>query len=316
MRLSQLVLETQVALDSVSSSKWSQAQIGAALNSQLVSMIRKMTETDEAYHSHIFTRLGSSARQVHSDRWAYQLPLWVMKISEVRQLHGSASAQTGPLIDRASKFRGRGWYYTADNEITLRGWSQAVDLEFAVAKLPARMTKGTLGDQAGVATNQVRLDPDGAAGDATDFPHESVADAYAGALLEIVGPASARVGQVLRVLSSAPNTGAGLNQHLLTMEAAWPSGAPVVADRYELHAEVPGEHSRLIVLLATRTLLSQQRNLEGVRIYAPELSEQWSMFLAGIRNRDVQQPHVIQEFLPTLGGTERLEEWPYQVEIN
>lgn len=301
-RLGELLDRTKVALDSINAAKWSEAQMAAALNEQLVSMIRKMTETDQAYHAHVFTILKEQARTIHTGRYTYRLPSWVMKLSEVRQYLGGTSTGQGPLIPRTNKWGGQGWIYTAINEIAVLGWSQTQDLELYTAKIPARMTKGTLPSQSGATTSQLLLDADGAAGDATNFPHESVADAYAGALFEITGPASARKGQMLRCIGSTPNQGGGTNQHLLTMESAWTS-QPAASDTYEMHAEIPGEHSRLLVLLATRALLSQQRNLEGVRIYAPELQEQWQQFLNAIKERDIQQPHVIQDVLPSIGVT-------------
>jgi len=299
-RLTTLLEETKLALDSVASAKWSEAQIAAQLNAQLVSMIRKMTETDQAYHAHVFTILATAARTIHTGKYAYRMPPWMMKLSEVRQYLGGSGVNVGPIIPRTSKWGGQGWVHTAINEIALVGWSQAMDLECYVSKIPARMTKGTLGAQSPATSSQLLLDPDGAAGDATNFPHESVADAYAGAVFEITGPAGTRKGQMLRCIASTPNQGVGTNQHLLTMESAWTS-QPQTGDTYEMHAEIPGEHSRLLVLLVARALLSQQRNLEGVRIYQAELQEQWQQFLDAIKERDLQQPAVIQDPLPTMG---------------
>jgi hypothetical protein len=293
MRFSEIILETQTQLDSLSGRKFTEAQVGLAVNSQQRSCIRYLADKDEAYFNHTFTLLKAAARTPHANLWSWRLPLWVMKVSSVRQYLGGSTSTRGVMLHRLTKYdelMTSGWRWTASNELVLVGYGQAIDLELEVAKIPARMTKGTLPSQAGLTTSQMKLDADAGA----VHVHESVLDSYAGGLFEITGPASTRLGQLLRCIGSG-NDPAG---RILTMEEAWTS-VPVVADTYEMHMELPTQHGRLLVLLATRQLLAQEKNLEGVNAIRDEIAEQWRQFTDTIGNRDLTQPYtVIEDLMP------------------
>lgn len=292
MRLSELVTETRIALDADSNAKWTTAKVVAAINGQQRSMIRKMVELDEAYFNHSFVLLKTAARAVRQSIWSFRIPSWVDKISSIRQSLGTGSAYArGPVIPRCTKWDDCGWRHSAVNEVQLVGFSAAVDIDLEVAKIPARMTQGILPAQAGITSSQMKLDADPAP--TSDYPHETVQGSYAGALFEITGPASVRVGQLLRCIGSA-NDPAGT---IITMEEAWTS-APNSGDTYEMHAELPTQHTRLLVLLAARTLLAAERNIEGIGVLRDELNEQWRLFLDTIAYRDISQPHTVVESLP------------------
>lgn len=293
MRLSELLSETEVALDSVTTRKWTPAQKVAAINTQNRSLTRKLAELDEDYSNFTFTLPLASGRKPKQDVVSYRLPAWVYKISAVRRSQGGATAVRGPILGRATKFNAKGWKLTASNELSLLGFSSAIDLEIDAAKDPARMTLGTLPSQAAMTTSQMRMDADPGT-----YPHETIQNSYAGGIFEITGVASARVGQTLRCTASLHDQSS--IGTILTFEEAWTS-VPLAADTYEMRLEMPGAHSRLLVLLATRALLAQERNMEGISVFAPELNEQWRLFLESIENRDMQQPQTVIDVIPVEG---------------
>lgn len=295
MRLSDLITDTREAAAVLTANRWSDASIARLLNRQYLQLVRQQVHLDEAYHNYTFQLATSAARVKHTDVVTYRLPNWVMRVARVRK--GNAAPTTTarqPEIPRATRRGEAGaWMFSANNELEFYGYSAGIDLELEVAKLPALLTKGTLPSQAGITTSQLLLDTDVSA-DAVNFPHEAVKDSYAGALFEITGIASARKGQFLRCTGSLHNQGGTTNQTLLTMEEAWTS-APVASDTYELHAEIATEHCRLLTLLATRSLLAQERNLNGMAAIAQELGEQMSMFIQHVSPRDNAGPRFVTD---------------------
>lgn len=290
MRLSQGIERVKLAIDSVAGDKLDAAgkTIAQVMNSQLRSMIRKAVEEDKSYVNHRFVLLGTTARTVYGNSFSYRLPPWVMKLASVRKYGGTGAAR-GLEIHRATRRQIGGWRFTATNEITLDGFSSAPDLDIECAKIPAAMTKGTLPSQATLTTSQMRLDAD-TSSDAVNFPHETALNGYAGALFEITGPTAAgsRIGQILRCTgSSSDPTG-----RVLTMEEAWTS-APQANDTYEMVAEIPDEHSELLVLLTARRLLSVEGNAKGLALIGQEIGEQWASYLTHIKSRDTQEPYFI-----------------------
>lgn len=298
MRLSDLVSQLQVALDSKTNRKWDPPTLVEQLNIQHRRVVRKIAEVDEAYVNYTFTLSASKARTPHQGILAWRLPSWILKISSVRRSYGGATTTRGPLLPRATKWQTVGWRHGAANEIQLVGYGVAVDLELEVAKAPARMTSGTLPNQAGVTTSQLRMDADATA----VYPHETQLDAYAGALFEITGPvpgAGTRVGQRLRCIGSDQD----VTGRLLTMEEAWTS-APVTGDTYEMCMELPSQHSRLVVLLSARGLLAAERNMQGIAALDPEVNEEWRLFMDSIQYRDLAEPHTVVESIPMLSNQE------------
>jgi hypothetical protein len=291
VRLSQGIDRVKSALDSVSGQKYTDARIGETLNSQLRSLVRKAVEVDQGYTNHRFVLASTVARNPYSGVYSYRLPPWIIKLVSVRRYLGSGAAK-GPEIHRATKRQVGGWRYTAANEITLEGVSSAIDLDIECAKMPAALTKGTLPSQAGVTTSQLKLDADSSA-DAVIYPHETTLNAYAGALFEITGPSPAagtRIGQILRCTGNTVDPTA----RLLTMEEAWTS-QPQTSDTYEMVAELPDEHSELLVLLTARRLLAIEGNAKGISLYSQEIGEQWASYLSHVKSRDTQEPYFIAQ---------------------
>lgn len=296
MRLSELTAAVDLYLDNVAHNKWTPTQIGAEINRQHLALVRELANRDQAYINHRFTVSSSAARQLSRTDWNYRLPSWVMKVRSVREYKGPTEAR-GDVIPRRQKHQPHsGWILTAHNELELSSRSAALDLEIEVAKLPAKLTMGTLPDQAAAATNQLITDASTSA-DALVYPHESVPDIYAGSLIEITGPASARVGQILRVTGSA-TLGADPLKQLLTMEEDWTS-QPVTSDTYEMHAQIAGEHHRILVLLATKTFLQTTKNVQAIEALRADLAAEYRLFLESIESRTIAGPDFVVDSLPS-----------------
>lgn len=305
MRLSELIQDVRDAASVQTANRWSDKDIARFLNVQHRSIIRKSVEVNQGFHNYTFQVAAAVGQVRHTDLISYRLPWWVMKVATVRR--GSStpttSTQQGPIPRLDQVYARGGWRWSASNGLELVGVSTALDLELDVAKLPALLTRGTLPDPSTpspIATNQMRLDADDSA-DAVNYPHENQKDSYAGALFEITGPAGATQGQLLRCVSSLHNQNPSSKHTILTMEEAWTS-VPVTGNTYEMHAELATEHCRLLSLLTTRALLSQERNVQGVAAYASELQEQWTIYLQSIAERDQAGPHLVVESIGASRG--------------
>ena len=310
MRLQELIDGAREAAAVVTANRWSDRDVARLVNSQHRSIARKTVELDQSYHNHTFQLVASKARVQHNDMLTYRLPPWVMKVAAVYRLSGLTAQSQREIIPRISRFSsGVGWQHSANGEFRLIGYSAGIDLELEVAKLPALLTKGTLPAPSGVGTNQMRLDADNSA-NALNFPHEAVADAYAGSVFEITGPASVRKGQTLRCVSSAPNQGGSSLETVLTLEEAWGT-VPIADDTYEMHAEIQAEHCRLLILLTARSMLAQERNLQGITALREELAEQWSLFIQHANKRDQAGPHLVLDQIPSIDSSPTI----YELEL-
>lgn len=302
MRLSELFANTSLGLDNVTSRKWSEAMIVANLNVQLRSLVRQLTLLDQGYHNHVFQLSKDAAVQKHAGRWSYRMPAWVMKVSLVREGRPSDEGE-GRVIAVRQKFHNAGdtWMPGGNLELLYFG-SQAIDLEIQCAKLPARMRRGTLPDQTGMAANEIRLDANVASPQV--FQPEHIADSYGGGIFELTGVDTLTrtvAGQMRRGLTSAHGVLlAGPNTHHaeVTVDADW-TLAPVEDDTYEMHAEIQDEHLRLLELMSIRSLLAQERNVDGIRAYEGEVREQMALFNQHVSQRDVQTPKIALESIPT-----------------
>jgi hypothetical protein len=263
-----------------------------------------MADLDEGYVNFRFTVSLQSMRTVHADEFSCRLPPWIIKVSGVRE-NGTLTDGRKPLVARANKYgKYSGWQLTAANELTFYRMGQARAFDVECAKLPALMTKGTLPAQTAMATNQMRFDADPAT--TADYPHETIQNSYAGGLFEITGPASARVGQLLRCVGSVHDQSS--TGTVLTMEEAWTS-VPLVSDQYEMHMEIPDQHLNLLLMLAARRLFAQKAALKSIQAYLPELAEEYDTFMRSIATRTIQEPtyigegnnslNVESEYLPT-----------------
>lgn len=289
MRVSELDNRLSTLLDDATSQKNGPKQRVRALNDMQRSLVRMMAERDQNYITHRFTLSSSAARTVHGDEYAFRLPSWVLKVVGVRESTTTQGARL-EYLPKAAKFGGSsGWNLTAQNEISFFRTGQPRSWIVECAKLPALMTRGTLPAQTAMATNQMRLDADPAT--TSDYPHETVQNAYSGALFEITGPVSARVGQLLRCATSVHDQSTAGT--VLTMEEAWTT-QPAVSDTYESHSEIQDQHINLLVLKAAQRLFAQAGNLTMLSAIAPELSEEYGAFVRSIESRDVQEPYFIQ----------------------
>lgn len=289
MRVSELDARLATLLDDATSQKNGPKQRVRALNDMQRSLCRMLAERDHNYITHRFVLSDTAARVLHADEYSFQLPSWVMKVVAVRKFVDSGQGKYA-MLPKTTKFSIlNGWSFTAQNELAFYRVGQPQSWLIECAKLPALMTKGTLPSQAGLAANEMRLDSDPAT--TADYPHETVQNAYAGALFEITGPASARVGQLLRCTASAHDQSAAGT--VLTMEQDWAS-PPQAADTYESHSEIQDQHANLLVLKAAQRLFAQTANMKMLAAIGPELQEEYGSFLRSIESRDVQHPYFIQ----------------------
>lgn len=311
MRLSQIVTKLREELSDPASSTnvdWSTAELVGVLSDQVLVMVRRQVAIDEAYHNHRFTLLAANATQRSSNIWAYILPHWCPRIVQVRFAQDSALDPEQRALRQRDKFGGIGWRYSGRREIEVNGIATAEDIEVWCAKRPARLTLGTLPTQTGMASNQLRLDADTSA-DALIYPHETVPNSYANAVVELTGVNAVGHlvgGQVNTVVSSLHlQNEAGTLYTVLTMRSAW-SVVPVAADTYESHPEIDDEHLRLLILLAARTCWTRKGNKDEVRASEMELHQEWAEFQRHMEPRGLQEPKILKDHLyPEIANTSR-----------
>lgn len=311
MRLSQIITKLREELTDPSTSTnvdWSDAELVGVLTDQVLIMVRRQVAIDEAYHNHRFALTAASAVQRSSNIWAYRLPHWCPKVVEVRFGQDSGLDPRQRVLRQRDKFGGAGWRYSGRREIEVEGIATAEDLEVWCAKRPARLTKGTLPTQTGMASNQLRLDADTSA-DALLYPHETVADSYVNAVVELTGVNTVGHivgGQVNTVVSSLHlQNEAGTLYTVLTFRDAW-TVLPVSLDTYEMHPEIDDEHLRLLILLCARACWTRRGNKDEVRASELELHQEWAEFQRHMEPRGLQEPKVIKDHLyPETANTTR-----------
>lgn len=278
---------------------WSDPELSGIISDQVHIMVRRQVALDEAYHNHRFDLLAASATQRAADVWAYRLPHWVSKIIEVRYKQDSDMDPRKRVIPRVDRMGGRGWRYSGRREFELTRIAMPEDITLAVAKRPARLTKGRLPPQTGMLANQIRIDADTSA-DAQNYTHEGIEDAYVNAVIELTGPNSttrAPGGQVRTVTRSEHYQVDGLEIYtVLTVDSDW-TVAPATADLYEMHPEIDDEHLRLLILLCARSAWTRKGNADEVRASEAELHQEWSEFVNGIQPRDLAAPKIIKPWL-------------------
>lgn len=296
MRLSDAMVRLRELLRAQDTAFFTDLALGGHLNRQQVSLCRRMVEIDEAYFNHTFILPVSSARQVASSMWSYTLPPWTVKVVQVREsVAPEATASLGNLLPYVGKHDNtRGWRYDGMNTLRLVGFGTAIALSVTVAKRPAMVTKGTLPTQANLAAGntELRLDLDNSA-DALAFPHETLTNSYANAIVEITG-ANARSGQLLRATGSTHFVDEGGSRFTeLTMESAWVA-APQSGDTYEMHFELPDHHMDILLLLAAYRAWGAVGHAAEQKAMAAELQMQMRDFENSIRPRQTQMPMRLQ----------------------
>lgn len=284
MRLSEIINQVRVGLKDTRATRknFEDADLARFVNEAIRSAARTMIEADSSYCNHTLELSSSSAVLKSRGRYEYRLPRWVMNVTEVR-ITPTSSQQVGERLERMkSRDYFDGWMYERTNLLRLHR-SEAEDLTLQVAKLPARLTLGTLPDQTGVGTNEVRLDLDSAA---TTYPHETEANAYANGVFEIT--TAAKAGTFLYgASSSAGNNDLSDYYTRVTMDAA-PGTA--TGDTYEMHSEIPDEHMRYVILMATLKALQLEANQDSIQALMPELSEEARRFKEALQPRQTDGP--------------------------
>lgn len=308
MILTELIAKIREEVDDPApGKKHTDAVLASRIYDQTNAMVRRLTEINEKYHNYYLTLDAADARQVASDSWEYSLPRFIAKITGVRPAQDSLTSprmRPIPHVDENRDEASPGWDFAGLHSLRLHRFGEAQTLEIQVAKNPARLTLGSLPDQSGLATNQLRMDSPGTSGNtnAATYPHEREADAYANSVIEIVGTATTLhpvESQIRVVKSSLPSealVGYAERFTVLTLDADWDE-APVEGDTYEMHAEVPDEHLRLLVLLVARASFARKGNTDEIRAILGELNEQWDSFVRHNRPRQFQHPAVIKDDL-------------------
>lgn len=285
---------------------WSDAELGAYLNRHVQSLVRQMTETNEGWHNAQFSLLATSARQVKSDAWEYVTPPWCMKIVRLRELMGTidpATAIDGIPYSYITPHEKPGWLWNGLNTLQIRGFPTAKDMEILCAKRPANVTKGTLPTQVNLPvppTSYMRLDTDSSA-DAVKWPHETLANSYYNAQVEITG-SNARSGQINRCIGSTHFIDeAGTRYTVLQFEKAW-TVQPASGDTYDMHFEMPEQHMQLVLLLAAHSAWGTRGHYDEQKAMSGLIAEEMRAFEAHITPRQIMQPQYLRySAVPPLG---------------
>lgn len=300
MNVTQLLLEVRDMLDDIDDGqnaaklRWQDDRLMRTANRMIRGIIRKQTEIDEGYHNCDLSLSADDAIQVHTDVFDYILPTWSMRVTGVRK-GATSDGKRGAAIshaDRRAEGRyGASYHLVANTTLRLRH-GQALDLDVSVVKLPARLTRGTVA-KASTAANELYLAQDGDG----DFDHETEADSYRNAILELTGVDGAGhviSGSVARVTASAHRVVDGSNFYTkLTLDQDL-NATPAVNDTYEFQTEVADEHVRLLVLLICRVCWESKGNNDELRAITTELNEEWTNFVQHIQPRQSQEPDFVQ----------------------
>jgi hypothetical protein len=277
---------------------YSDKALVAGLNDQLLLMTQRCTEVQQNYHNFDFDLLATNARQVIGTVYEWDLPTWVLKIAEVRENVDQSRGLPYFHLDPLDRHTDVGWTQSSLTTLQLQGWSPTRDLTLSVAKRPALLAVGMLPDQTGMSSTQLRLDTDldpALAG--TTYPHETEANSYANAIIEITGvngSSHAVGGQIRRAITSTHlQYTSSVAYTVLTVNQAW-TVQPVSGDTYEMHAEIPDDHVRLAVLLAARSLAIKKGNWNEMADMRQELGERWASFNRYIELRQTQQPSLVK----------------------
>lgn len=296
MKSADIIALLREQVDDVQSQEWTDERLLRILNQQMFKLFREQVSADDSYHNLELTLSAASATAVHLNQYVYTLPRWVFRVTWVR-FKTETTEGIGPPIPRAYRpdsFR-HGWLLDANKRLRLVGFGQAEDIILGVAKVPAKIHSGTLPAQTVTgsltsATTQVRLDKDN---DPT-FAHESEPDAYRNAIIEIT--TAGKSGQIRRVTASTPNESIPSNFHtVLTVERPWTSN-PVLADTYDLHAEVDDPLIRLLITESAQVCEQMRHNANGMAVLTPELMSERTKFQEHVKPRETMGVQTWREY--------------------
>lgn len=288
MKLSSIITEIRDHVEDRTTNRWGDAQLTRTIHTQTMKLVRRMVDVDENYSNVRISLDKSVATAVKTDMQFYTLPPWTYKVVSVREGTTSNTTQ-GRVVPKAQKLSNlQGWRMGAGTELVLSRYGNALDLDIEIAKVPARLTLGTLPDQTGMAANQLRMDTDSSS-DAATYPHETAPNSYAGAVVEVV-----ETGEILRcTLSEHRQDYSGTPYTVLTFREDWMT-APVAGNTYEMHcAEINDTHMRYLTLLCAAALLQREGNNNQLQSIMLEISEEAGYFTRHIQRRDVQRPTLI-----------------------
>lgn len=305
MRLSTAITELSELLQRVDDTIWSEKELGSYIHRHVLSLSRRMAELDVGYFNHTIYLNSANARQVHSQDFEFTLPMWIDRITQVREalsVTAPTGASRGRAIPQLHKYDSWGWIFNGPNVLQLKGWGNAVHLEVEIAKRPPRPTKGTLPAQTSMSTSQLRIDADTSAS-AAIHPHETITDSYVNSIVEIVGN-TARSGQIRRVTASAHFQDlAGTLYTVLTLDEPWTVQPVATTDQYELHLEIPEQHLQLVLHLAAHTAWGARGNNDQQKALAATIADQMAEFQRHVTPRSIAHPrHLRHSILPNTIG--------------
>ena len=276
---------------------WPDAEVARLLHQAQLRMFSIQCSSDPSYYNLELNILGSSARQVASQVFEYDLPQWIHRVSRVRKASGSSTSRREPNIPQGSMRVDRpGWFFSAAKVLQLIGFTR-LDLTLGVCKKPARPHRGTspaagsastLVLQAANAAGQIGTDAD----PFKNYDQETELDGYRNAIVEITGPVSGvrnPTGQIRRCIAS---TRALVSSAVRTTVSVQPDFAvtPASSDTYEMHVEVDDAHVRYLVLLAAQYGWQKQQNVSAIASIQKELGEEDEAFKHNCRQRMNQDP--------------------------
>jgi len=303
MNVTQFLLEVRDMLDDpddLSGSakvRWDDGVLMRHANRTIRGLVRKQMELDQGFHNCAVLLSKEDAIQVHSNVWDYILPTWSMRVAGVREQATDSQPEPDfiqPADRRTSGRGGPNYHMVANTTLRLRH-ANALDLQVDTVKLPARMTRGTVGKPStGVSgTIQLYMEPD----EDAEFPNETEANSYRNAIVELTGtdsPTHIISGAIARVTASSHrNEDASKFYTLLTLDKALPV-PPAANDTYEFQTEIAEEHVRLLILLVCRACWESKGNNDELRAIAGELNEEWVNYLQHIQPRQGQEPDFIR----------------------
>lgn len=315
MKLSEFLLDVRDTLDDPNGNKFLDAALLRMADAQVRSMFRQQALVDDNWHNCDVNVSKESFRQIGLNLWQYPLRSWCDKILAVWKRNrssavsdhespemvldaagGIAADQDLVLVHSSNVQRDRaGFQVLGQTVLRLVNFAEVFDAKVQVAKIPAKLTKGTVDRESG-DSKFFYLQSEATTTAAMGL-HELEFGGYRNARFTFnssldTGGQDVLSGVVATCVHSetevftSPTSGKNVRVFL---DADLPR-ALKVGDTYEMLVEIPDADARYHVLKVARMGFVKQRSPTGLQSIARELAEEEVSWRNHISPRQTQEP--------------------------
>lgn len=323
MNLTDFIIQVRYVLDDPSDAvnnpqqTYSDQMLVSIASQHVQSLARIQAQRDQGFHNFMLAVKNADAKQIVSGCMQWSLPPWIMNISNLRVITTGTSDATqtptfspykwasalslGDSMPKKSKHGDYGWDWDGNRTLRLWNFSTVADLLLDVAKLPPRLFKATL-DQDAADEGELYLPSSLTLG-----TEDLIEGGYINSEVQVtsLSDTSANVesiGVTRRCIYSKSAQIVSTNDDdnrrtILDFEEDFPM---MLQEGDGIESVIPfgEEHMRLLVLKTAWSCFEKTANIPAMKAIQPEMAEELKAFVEYVTPRDTFSPGMWHD--PTL----------------